>query len=77
MCSRIAPTMTGTVVLKEGYQHEEEEGGKHRLRRVLEGDVLTTPTKPRILVYIITFCGFNSPPATTQQVMSRAIVSTV
>ena len=34
-----------------------------RRRRVLLGDRITTPTAPRILVYITKFCGFGQPNA--------------
>lgn len=73
MNSCSTPTLIGMAMLNERLDYEEEEeGGRHRHRRMLEGDLLTTPAEPRILVYIITLCGFSSPPATTPQVMSRA-----
>lgn len=58
-----APTISSTT-----REVEEAEGSKRRHRRVLQGNIMMTPTEPRILIYIVTMCGFNSPPAASLQV---------
>ncbi|EFJ51451.1 hypothetical protein VOLCADRAFT_87769 [Volvox carteri f. nagariensis] len=44
-----------------------EQRLRRRQRRMLLGDAITTPTAPRILVYLPTFCGFAGPAATTPE----------
>ncbi len=42
--------------------------GGLRRRRALLGDIITTPTQVRILVYITSFCNFSQPPSFTPEV---------
>ncbi|EFJ51593.1 hypothetical protein VOLCADRAFT_87774 [Volvox carteri f. nagariensis] len=69
----------------EGREEEGAEGGvgkqpgwrraaQRRLQSVGLGDAITTPTAPRILVYLPTFCGFAGPAATTPEAVTDLLV---
>ncbi|EFJ52960.1 hypothetical protein VOLCADRAFT_86484 [Volvox carteri f. nagariensis] len=71
-CADISPYQvpTGTYPVTES----EEPNSSGSRRRGLLGESITTPTEPRILVYIASFCGFSVPNTLTPQVLGPVTV---
>ncbi|GLC73791.1 hypothetical protein PLESTF_001421500 [Pleodorina starrii] len=52
----------------------KEPAEQRQRRRVLLGDSLTTPNEPRILVFLVSFCGFDQPPAVSSKDVTNLLV---
>ncbi|GIM12502.1 hypothetical protein Vretimale_15801, partial [Volvox reticuliferus] len=56
-------------------QPDQESQQNRRRQRLLLGTDISTPLEPRILVYVATFCGYNSPMAATEEEVMKFLMS--